>query len=185
MRISPGISWKAWEYPLWISRISLRTDCSMTTETESGLQRSSGSRRWTDCFSLTGISVRNMRWQGLRKSWMYRYCSGDPEMRDRMRMVCASETVSADCLPRGRYWDDLACRSLICVTADWRTWNLRMASAISWQCAMWWKPSAAPGFCRLAPVPLTSGPPCAMRANCWRSSIFSCLLFPCRSWRKR
>lgn len=35
------------------------------------------------------------------------------------------------------------------------------------------KPSATSVFYRLVPVPSTSGPPCAMKANCWRNSTCS------------
>ena len=56
------------EWNLWTLTTFLRTDCSMTTETGSALRKSSVSGRWTACFSLTGISGRNTRWRGWRRS---------------------------------------------------------------------------------------------------------------------
>ena len=59
-----------------------------------------------------------------------------PGTRGRMKRGCASETVSAACLPQGRCFGDSGCPSPIYATAGWRIRNSRRASAISWRYAM-------------------------------------------------
>ena len=59
------------------------------------------------------------------------------------------------------------------------------ASGTSWRSATWCAPSGIPGFCKSGLVPSISGPPCATRASCWKSSTSSWLRSRCPSFTRK